>query len=268
MRQAVAEFFRCCDRCPCANRRRSQSSTAAPAARDLVAKDRDLAGFFVVAIVVTTTASRWGTNPAEAGEQPMIDRTVKRCDHCDDDGGIRWQRPGSWPAIGSSSWRPSSFQRPSGPTRQLAVYADSSSPQSGELRHIQANSVPSDDRRHFFRSASTYARPGPLAQLLDIAAQRTDDIEVLIAEDQAIKTTRREIVVERMRDRIPALRHWRNDVRLSLIASMVSSPKPRSDYCWLVSDDDLIEPGGVAAVIAGLREHGPVTGVTVNRNNF
>ena len=115
----------------------------------------------------------------------------------------------------------------------------------------------------------TYARAAPLVQLLDsIATQRTDDIEVLIAEDPSDQDDTR-AVVDTMRDRIPGLRYWRNAERLKFDRNLLGLlARAQGEYCWLVSDDDVIEPGGVAAVIAGLRKHGPLTGVTVNRNNY
>ncbi len=115
----------------------------------------------------------------------------------------------------------------------------------------------------------TYARPGPLAQLLEsIAAQCTDDLEVLIAEDPSERDDTSP-VVDKMRALIPGLRSWRNAERLKFDRNLIGLlAQARGEYCWLVSDDDVIESGGVAAVIAGLRTHGPVTGVTLNRNNY
>ena len=115
----------------------------------------------------------------------------------------------------------------------------------------------------------TYARPGPLAQLLEsIAGQWTGDIEVLITEDPSDQdgTTP---VIEKARDRIPGLSYWRNAERLQFDRNLLGLlTRAQGEYCWLLSDDDVIEPGGVASVIAGLRQHGPVTGLTVNRNNY
>ncbi len=115
----------------------------------------------------------------------------------------------------------------------------------------------------------TYARPGPLAQLLEsIANQWRDDIEILIAQDPSDRDESA-TVVGTFRDRIPGLQYWQNAERLKFDRNLLGLlARAAGEYCWLVSDDDVIEPGGVAAVIAGLRDHRPVTGVTVNRNNY
>ncbi len=115
----------------------------------------------------------------------------------------------------------------------------------------------------------TYARPGPLAQLLEsIAAQCPDDLEVLIAEDPSERDDTSP-VVDKMRARIPRLRYWRNAERLQFDRNLIGLlDQAQGEYCWLVSDDDILEPGGLTAVVAGLRGYGPVTGVTVNRNNY
>jgi abequosyltransferase len=115
----------------------------------------------------------------------------------------------------------------------------------------------------------TYARPGPLAQLLEsIARQWRDDLEVLVAEDPS-DARETAAVVEGMRGRIPRLHYTRNPERLMFDRNLLGLlARGEGEYFWLVSDDDVLEPGGVAAVIAGLRAHDPVTGVTVNRNNY
>ncbi len=114
----------------------------------------------------------------------------------------------------------------------------------------------------------TYARSGPLGQVLEsIASQVTDEVEVLVAEDPSDEDAT--AVIERMRALIPGLQYSRNPERLKFDLNLLRLlGRARGDYCWLLSDDDIVEPGAVKSVLGGLRQYGPVTGATVNRNNY
>ncbi len=114
----------------------------------------------------------------------------------------------------------------------------------------------------------TYARPGPLEQVLrSIASQVTDDVEVIVAEDPSDHNATE--VIERIRTIMPGLKYSQNAERVKFDLNLLGLlGRARGDYCWLLSDDDVVEPGAVKSVLRALEQFGPITGVTVNRNNY
>jgi abequosyltransferase len=105
-----------------------------------------------------------------------------------------------------------------------------------------------------------------LRELLEsIAAQTTPEIEIVISDDGSSDKTPR--VIAEFRDRFahfvserhdPALRYDRNV--LNVVA------KASGEFCWLFGDDDKMEPGGLAPVIAALSADPNLTGLTTDSN--
>lgn len=115
----------------------------------------------------------------------------------------------------------------------------------------------------------TYKRSALLAEALEsVAAQATADVEVVITEDPSddAGTAR---VVDQFWARLPSIRHEVNEVRLQFDANFLRVMSlARGQYCWLLSDDDKIEPGGIARVTADTKQHGDLTGLTLNRRAY
>jgi abequosyltransferase len=115
----------------------------------------------------------------------------------------------------------------------------------------------------------TYRRSAFLAKALEtVAAQATAEIEVVITEDPSddVDTSR---VVETFRARLRRLTHVVNETRLQFDGNCLRVISlARGHYCWLLSDDDMVEPGGVARVIRALTTHEALTGLTLNRRGY
>jgi abequosyltransferase len=115
----------------------------------------------------------------------------------------------------------------------------------------------------------TYRRSALLAEALEsVAAQATSDIEVVIAEDPSddSDTSR---VVETFRARLPRLRHVVNERRLQFDGNCLQVMSlALGRYCWLLSDDDKLEPGGVARVVHATAADEALTGLTLNRRAY
>ncbi len=111
----------------------------------------------------------------------------------------------------------------------------------------------------------TYQRAGPLGELLaSLAPQITDDTEVVIAEEPSGDDATARVVAE-WAPRFPRLRHERNSERLTFDRNFLRVlDLAAGDYCWMLGDDDIVEPGGVARAVAALRQEPPLTGMTVN----
>ena len=115
----------------------------------------------------------------------------------------------------------------------------------------------------------TYRRSALLAEALEsVAAQATDEIEVVITEDPSddAGTAR---VVEEFRPRLHSIRHVVNATRLQFDGNFLHVMSlARGRFCWLLSDDDKIEPGGVAGVTRAIQSHDGLTGLTLNRRAY
>jgi len=92
------------------------------------------------------------------------------------------------------------------------------------------------------------------ATLESIIAQTTNDCEVVILDGASTDDTER-VVAEysRRSDRLRYVRQDRNNGMDRDFDRVVQLA--RGEYCWLMSDDDLLKPGAVAAVLEALRRN-------------
>ncbi len=87
--------------------------------------------------------------------------------------------------------------------------------------------------------------------LAGIAAQWVDGLEVVVVDGASADDTPE--VVAASRASLPRLTYVRLDQRGGFDADYHKAVVAASgDYCWLLSDDDALEPGAVAAVLAAL----------------
>ncbi len=107
-----------------------------------------------------------------------------------------------------------------------------------------------------------------LRELLEsIAAQVTPEVEVVISDDGSTDHTAP--VVESFRARIPELVYQRVDPPLRYDRNLLHVVSlARGEYCWLLGDDDRLEPGAVAAVTHALQTEPELTGLTTDRISY
>jgi abequosyltransferase len=102
---------------------------------------------------------------------------------------------------------------------------------------------------------ATYNRSKFIAQTLDsILAQLQPGIELLIVDGASSDNT--EEVVSRYLARRPSVRYIREDVNSGIDVDYDKAVSyAKGDYCWLMTDDDILKAGAVQSVMDAI-EHG------------
>lgn len=101
---------------------------------------------------------------------------------------------------------------------------------------------------------ATFKRAAFIAETLDsIVAQLQPGVEIVIVDGASPDET--EAAVAPFVARCPALRYYREPVNSGVDADFDKAVGyAGGDYCWLMTDDDLLLPGAVARVVAALDE--------------
>lgn len=87
--------------------------------------------------------------------------------------------------------------------------------------------------------------------LLSIAPQLTDDVEIIVLDGASTDDT--STVVGNLQAHIPNVHYFRNETNGGVDRDYDEAvSKATGDYCWLMSDDDLLKPGAVAAVLSAI----------------
>jgi glycosyltransferase involved in cell wall biosynthesis len=112
----------------------------------------------------------------------------------------------------------------------------------------------------------TFQRSAMLAQALkSVASQADERIEVVICE-QPSDDTETLRVVEEFRPRFGKFNYVRNERNIGFDGNFLKVINLATGrYCWPLSDDDQLEPGGLAHVIRALEENADIAGLTLNR---
>jgi abequosyltransferase len=99
----------------------------------------------------------------------------------------------------------------------------------------------------------THNRAHLISQTLDsIMGQLTDDCEIVVSDDASTDGTE-EILSGYLR-RCAALRYFKQGTNLGVDGNydyLVGVARGR--YCWLMTDDDLLKPGAIAAVLTAIQ---------------
>lgn len=101
---------------------------------------------------------------------------------------------------------------------------------------------------------ATYNRAGFIAETLDsIVGQLEPFVELLVVDGASPDTT--ESVVAPYAARNAAVRYFREAVNSGVDADYDKAVAyARGTYCWLMTDDDLLEPGAIRRVLAALAD--------------
>ncbi|MBS0659706.1 MAG: glycosyltransferase family 2 protein [Verrucomicrobia bacterium] len=111
-----------------------------------------------------------------------------------------------------------------------------------------------------------YRRAATLPALLEsLRPQLTAECEVVVAEDPSDESPEIARQVAEFAREFPVVRHQVNPERLGFDRNFLRvTSLARGEWCWLVSDDDRVEPGGVAIVRAAVDSAPELTGLTLS----
>lgn len=101
---------------------------------------------------------------------------------------------------------------------------------------------------------ATLNRADYIGQTLDtIIDQATDEVEIVIIDGAS--TDRTPEVVQAYQDRFPRIRYVRLDQKGGVDQDYSRSVEhAQGRYCWLMSDDDVLKPGAVDAVLSAIEQ--------------
>lgn len=114
----------------------------------------------------------------------------------------------------------------------------------------------------------TRNRAGFITKCLDsIVAQTRDDLEIVVVDGASTDNTKE--IVESYRGQFSRLRYVCRDECVGVDRDILLAVElAQGEYCWLMSDDDRLEPDALDYVREVLREHGSLTGISVNINAY
>lgn len=99
---------------------------------------------------------------------------------------------------------------------------------------------------------ATFNRAAFIGETLEsIVSQATEGVEIVILDGGSADDTRAQ--VERFATRFPRLRYHRQDTNSGVDRDFNTAVElARGEYCWLMSDDDLLRPGAIRTVLEAL----------------
>lgn len=87
--------------------------------------------------------------------------------------------------------------------------------------------------------------------IYSIATQMTDEVEIVVLDGASTDNTT--AVVSDLKAHIPNLHYFRKEANGGVDRDYDEAvSKATGDYCWLMSDDDLLKPGAIAAVLGAV----------------
>lgn len=99
--------------------------------------------------------------------------------------------------------------------------------------------------------------------LNNLLSQNVDDLEIVIVDGASTDNTK--ALVERYATQFPNLIYFRRDECVGVDKDILQAVLlAKGKYCWLMSDDDLLEPGAIRYVLEYIHMYAPLTGISVN----
>ena len=101
---------------------------------------------------------------------------------------------------------------------------------------------------------ATYNRAKYIGETLEsIIPQVTEDVEIVIVDGASTDSTR--AVVERYADSCKKIRYIRLPVKGGFDQDYCKAVElAKGEYCWLFTDDDILKPGAIQAVMAAMQD--------------
>jgi len=102
----------------------------------------------------------------------------------------------------------------------------------------------------------TYNRADDLARLLssierELFEAASGSVEILVIDNDSTDGTG--ALINTFASRIPTMRHLRNDINIGMQGNFVRALNESSgDYTWMIGDDEVLEPGGLATVLGAI----------------
>jgi len=101
---------------------------------------------------------------------------------------------------------------------------------------------------------ATFNRAAFIGETLDsLIAQATAEVEIVIVDGGSTDNTAE--VVQQRQQRFPRLNYLRLEAKGGVDQDYCRAvDRAQGDYCWLMSDDDILKPGAMQAVLAATRQ--------------
>jgi glycosyltransferase involved in cell wall biosynthesis len=96
---------------------------------------------------------------------------------------------------------------------------------------------------------ATYNRADVIGQTLDsIISQIRDEVEIIVVDGASTDDTA--VVMQQYQERCPALRYHRLPVKGGVDRDYCHAVSfATGDYCWLLTDDDIVKPGAINTIL-------------------
>lgn len=111
----------------------------------------------------------------------------------------------------------------------------------------------------------TYNRASCIEGTLNsIISQATDEVEIIVSDNASSDNIAE--IIRGYQQRFPRITYFRWDENMGADRNFLKTVElATGEYCWFMGDDDIIEEGGVAAVLEALSKYDDLAGITVNR---
>ena len=114
----------------------------------------------------------------------------------------------------------------------------------------------------------SYNRADLLNDTLDcISSQLRPEVEIFVSDNASTDNTSE--MLRSWEQKLPNFRWHRLPENVGYDRNFINLINGATgDYCWILSSDDLVEPGTIDAILSGLSSHSSLSGVTLNGKGF